>query len=149
MGSLITAPVTFNGTSKYAQDLQQVITRAVRMASLPLQILQNQQADTSDKLTSTQSLQSVISKLSDAVDGLSSSKASTLTATVSNPAVIRVTSSSGALPGTYTVEVTDAGSYSTAMNSDAVPKVTDPNSKNISPNSSFTLTVAATTYKIH
>ena len=109
-------PVTFNGTSKYAADLQQVITRAVRLASMPLTILQNQQSDTSHKISAVQSLQSLITKFSDAVDALSTSNSNTLTATVSDESVLKATASSGALPGTYTVEVLDPGSFTSTLN---------------------------------
>ena len=34
----------FQGHSQYANDLQQVLTRAVSIAALPLQQLQNQQS---------------------------------------------------------------------------------------------------------
>src|SRR5579864_9527767 len=122
MGSPV-APITFNGTSQYAQSLQQVITRSVGLASLPLQQLQSEQLTTSDKISAAQSLQSVLSSLNTAVQGLSdSSNNNTLATTVSDPAVIQATASSGALPGTYTVQVTDPGSYSTAMSNDALPK---------------------------
>ena len=36
------SPTYFTGVSTYASDLQQVITRAVSIASMPLQLMQNQ-----------------------------------------------------------------------------------------------------------
>ena len=39
------APNTFTGVSSYASDLQQVINNAVQIASLPLQLMQNQLQD--------------------------------------------------------------------------------------------------------
>src|ERR1700680_3032452 len=98
MGSTVTTPVTFNGTSQYAQTLQQVITRSAGLASLPLQQLQNQQLTTTDKISAAQSLQSVLASLNTAVQNLSdSSSNNTLATTVSDPAVIQATASSGAL----------------------------------------------------
>lgn len=150
MGSTVTTPVTFNGTSQYASTLQQVITRSVGLASLPLQQLQNQQLNTTDKVTAAQSLESVLAALNTAVQSLSdSSSNNTLATTVSNPAVIQATASSSALPGTYSVQVTDPGSFSTSMSNDLLPKVTDPTSQNLSTSTSFTLTVGTTTYNIN
>jgi len=150
MGSSVTTPVTFNGTSQYASTLQQVITRSVGLASLPLHELQNEQLNTTDKVTAAQSLQSVLASLNTAVQSLSdSSSNNTLATTVSDPTVIQATASTGALPGTYSVQVTDPGSFSTAMSNDVLPKVTDPTSQNLSPSTSFILTVGTTTYNIN
>lgn len=150
MGSPVTTPVTvtFNGSSTYAQSLQQVITRAVSMASLPLQILENEQLRITDKITAAQSLQSTLNSLNTAVTNLSNSNSSSLSATVSDTTVLQATASAGALPGTYTVQVTDPGSFSSAMSADTLPKVTDPTSQSISSSSSFTLTVGSNTYNI-
>ncbi len=53
MGLSVTAPVTatFGGTSTYASALQQVITRSVSIASLPLHQLQSEQLTTTDSFT--------------------------------------------------------------------------------------------------
>jgi flagellar hook-associated protein 2 len=152
MGSSLTSPVTvtFNGTSQYAQSLQQVIARSVNLAALPLHELQNEQITTSTKISAAQSLQSVLTSLQTALQGLpDTSNNNTLSSTVSNSTVIDATASSGALPGTYTIDVTDPGSHSTAISLDALPKVTDPASQDISTSSAFTLTVGANTFNIH
>src|SRR5579884_795075 len=148
MGSPITSSVTFNGTSQYASGLQQQISRAVSLASQPLQLLQSEQAATSTKVGAAQSLQSVLQGLSTTISALSNSNANNTTATVSNSSVIQATASAGALPGTYTIQVTDPGSNSTAMSADGLPTVTDPTSQSISAQSTFTLTVGTNTYQI-
>jgi len=149
MGSLITTPtVTFNGTSQYASSLQQQISREVSLASQPLQILESQQAATSNKVSAAQSLESALQGLNTAISSLSSASTNNTAATVSDNSVIGATASAGALPGTYTVQVNDPGSYSTAMSADALPTVTDPTSQNISSQTSFTLTVGSNTYQL-
>src|SRR5438552_255666 len=121
MGSPITAPVTFNGSSQFSQTLQQVITRAVSLAALPLRQLQNQEAFTAAKIDAAQSLEGMLSGLNKSLQSLSTSSGNTTTTSVSDPSVIQVTASSGALPGTYTVHVTDPGSFSSAESADGLP----------------------------
>lgn len=150
MGSLLTTPLTasFNGTSQYAQDLQQVINRAVALAAIPMQQLIAEQNALSAKASAAQSLQNAISAVNTAVQQLSPATANTLSTSVSDSSVVDATAASGALPGTYTIQVTNAGSYSTASSNNGLPTVTDPSSQSISSSSSFTLTVGSSTYTI-
>ncbi|MBI3679636.1 MAG: hypothetical protein HY235_04505, partial [Acidobacteria bacterium] len=39
------SPLTFTGVSTFSQDFQTILDRASRIASLPIQALQNQQKD--------------------------------------------------------------------------------------------------------
>jgi|SRR5579872_2407432 len=146
--SPVTAPITFNGTSTYASSLQQVINKAVSLASLPLQQLENDEQTTAAKIDAAQSLQAQLSGLSNSLQALSSANGSTLTANVSDQTVASATASVGALPGTYTIQVTDPGSSTVAESSNSIPTVTDPNSQSISSSSSFTLTTASGTFTI-
>ena len=150
MGSSLTSPVTvtFNGTSQYASSLQQVITRAVSIASLPIVQLQNQQQTTNQQITDATTLESTITALNTALQGLSNSGGNTQSTSVSDSSVVQANASSSALPGTYTIEVLDPGSSSSAMSSDGLTTVTDPTSQSISGSSSFTLTVGSSTYNI-
>jgi flagellar hook-associated protein 2 len=54
----------------------------------------------------------------------------------------------GAAEGTYTIDVSDPGSYSTSISDSSLPAVADPNSTSISTSSSFTLTVNGATTTI-
>jgi flagellar hook-associated protein 2 len=54
------------------------------------------------------------------------------------------TAESTTLPGTYSIQVSDVGSSSTAISNAGATTVTDPSSENISSSSSFTLTVNGT-----
>jgi len=150
MGSSLTSPVTvtFNGTSQYASSLQQVITRAVSIASLPIVQLQSQQQTTNQQITDATTLESTITALNTALQGLSNSGGNTQSTSVSDSSVLQANASSSALPGTYTIQVLDPGSSSSAMSSDGLTTVTDPTSQSISGSSSYTLTVGSSTYTI-
>ncbi len=149
MGSSVTpVTVTFNGTSQYASSLQQVITRAVSIASLPMQQLENEQATTSQQITDATSLETTLTAINTAIQGLSTSGGNTQSTSVSDSTVVSASASSTALPGSYTIQVLDPGSSSSAMSSDGLTTVTDPTSQDISASSSFTLTVGTSTYTI-
>jgi flagellar hook-associated protein 2 len=150
VASSVTNPVTasFGGTSTYASSLQQVITRAVNIASLPLQQLQNEQLTTTDKVSAAQSLQSTLNSLNTYIQALSTTGGNVISTAVSDPSVVQANAAAGALPGTYTINVLDAGSNSSSMSSDGLPAVTDPSSQSISASTSFTLTSGTGTYTI-
>lgn len=150
MGSSVSSPVTatFGGTSQYASSLQQVINRSVSLASLPLQQLQSEQLTTTDRISAAQSLQSTLTALNTALQGLSSSSGNSVSTSISDPTVIQANASASALAGTYTIQVLDPGSSSSAYSSDGLTAVTDPTSQSLSGSSSFTLTVGSNTYTI-
>jgi flagellar hook-associated protein 2 len=114
MGS--TSSALFTGGSQFSQDFQNIITRAVGIASLPLKQLQNDLQtlqSQSDELTTIDgaftALQSAVQGVQDAVSGAS------FQTVISDPDVIGATLSSGAIEGNYTVEVLDAGAYSKSL----------------------------------
>src|SRR6266700_3243838 len=53
---MATTPATLNGISKYATDLQSILTRAVAIARLPVTALQNRDADVLQKQTQLSTL---------------------------------------------------------------------------------------------
>ncbi len=148
MSSSITTPSNFTGTSQYSQDLQQALAREMSIASLPLQQLQADQTTVSNKIASAQSLQNAVTGVSTALQALSSTSGNTLSASVSDPSVVQATASATALPGTYTIQVTNMGAYQTAMSANSLPTVTDPTSQDISSSSTFTLTVGTNTFTL-
>ncbi len=133
-------PLTFNGNSKYASDFQQVLTRAVAIASLPLQSLQNGEVTLTQQEQALGGLQSTFSSLQSAIQGLGSAQAA-MSAAVSDTSTISAAASSTALPGTYSIQVTNLGSSTTTLSNAGTTAVTDPTSGNISSSSSFTLTI--------
>jgi len=151
MSSAITTPIaapTFNGTSTYASSLQQAITKAVSMASAPMQELEDENTTTQSQIAAAQSLETQIEAVNSAIQTLANDAGNSLSAQVSDPTVLSATTQAGALPGTYTVQVQDPGSYSTSLSDDNLPTVTDPTSQSISQSSTFTLTVDNSTYTI-
>lgn len=149
MSSSITSPSNFTGTSQYSQDLQQELSREMSIASLPLQQLQADQTTVNNKIAAAQSLQNSVTAVGTALQTLSSNSGNTLSASVSDPSVVQANASAAALPGTYTVQVTNMGSYQTAMSADGLPTVTDPTSQNISTSPTFTLTVGTNTFTLN
>ena len=133
---------TFNGTSQYAQDLQNALTRAVRIASLPLTQLNNQKSLLTEQQQAYQSLQGKMADVSTAVgDVLSALGASSYSASTSNPQAVTASITAGALEGNYVVNVTNAGSFTDATSNDGLTKVTDPTTRNIYTGATFTLSV--------
>jgi flagellar hook-associated protein 2 len=139
------ASTLFNGTSRFSADFQNVISRAVAIASLPIQqlqdevsVLQGQSSELGTLSTDFTNLQSTINQLETATSsGL-------LAGTSSDTTVAQPTIASGAQAGTYTLEVTDLGSYSNTLSQAGSTPVTDPSTQDISGSSSFTLTVNGT-----
>jgi flagellar hook-associated protein 2 len=133
---------TFSGQSKYSQDFQQVLTRAVQLQSLNLQNLQIQQQNTQAQQNALQSLDKTFTGLQNAVAALSNATGlASLSTSIGNPSVASVSLSAGASTGVYTLEVTDLGSRTQTVSASGFPTVSDPASQSISASSSFTLTV--------
>ncbi len=97
-------PLKFSGISTYSADFQTIIDRAVGIASIPLQRLQNQQTDVlSQKI--------LVANLSGAVDSLASSlkklgsvgSLKALQAVSSNSSKVSASNSSATSPATYTI----------------------------------------------
>lgn len=140
MGSFSIPSAGFTGQSKFASDFQQVLSRAVAIASLPMQFMQNQLSTLQGQQSALQSLQTTFGSLQSAIQSIGSSVGS-VSALSSDPAAVTATATSSALPGTYTIQVTGMGSYTTTISSAGTPVVTDPTTESISSSSSFTLTV--------
>ena len=145
--STISATTYFTGMSNYSADLNQEISQEVQIASLPIQLLQNNVNDMTNQLQTLQSLDNNdMTPVQNAVASLASAVGNMLSASVSGPAVATATLGSGATAGSYSLEVTNLGSYSDALSVDpsaanGLPTVTDPTSQNIGTNGSYTLTV--------
>jgi flagellar hook-associated protein 2 len=141
-------PPTFNGVSTYANDFQQVLTRAVDIASLPMQNLQNQVTTLTGQEQALGTMQSTFSSLQTAIQAITSTQGS-MSASVSDPSTVSASATSSALPGTYTIQVTGLGSSTTTLSNAGSPPVTDPTSQNISSSSTFTLTIKAYRQRQH
>jgi flagellar hook-associated protein 2 len=135
----------FDGLSNYSQDLNNTISREVQIASLPIQLLQNNLNGLTSQSSELQNLNSDFSSVQSAISTLAAAASNVLSASVSAPSVAGVSIASNATVGTYSLEVDNLGSYSNAMSVGTLPAVTDPSSQNISTSNSFTLTLNGTT----
>ncbi len=73
MGSTTSiTPATFNGTSQYAGDLQQAITNAVNIASVPMDNLENSVLTLQGQSSELTTLQSDFANIGSAITSLDS-----------------------------------------------------------------------------
>jgi flagellar hook-associated protein 2 len=133
----------FTGTSAYSQDFQNVIERAVAIASLPINLLTNQQTALNNQATELTTLdtdftavQSSIQAIADAMGG------SGMNATVSDPSVASVTAGDGAVQGAYSINVSSIGAYATSLSSTAWNAASDPSGQA----TAYNLVVGGNTY---
>ncbi len=135
------APPTFTGVSNYAASLQQVLSRAVGIASLPL----DQDEATLSSLETTQSdlegLDSVFTTLQESVQSLQSAATTGLLSASTSDSTVSATVGAGASAGTYTISVDSLGAYSTALSDAGSTPVSDPTSQGISSDTTYTLSV--------
>ena len=114
MGS--TTSAIFNGTSRFSQDFQNLISRATAIASLPITQLNSDKTKLSDQSTALTALENKFSSLHASVDSIEKALGgSSLQATISDPNKVSVTFGEGATEGTYSIDVVDAGAYATSM----------------------------------
>ena len=145
-----TAPqTTLTGSSSYSSDLQAAVTRAISIASLPLQLLQADQNEATSKATELGQLNSLFGSLQTSLQSVSSGATNgALAVSSSNTAVAQASLSGTALPGTYSVNVLNAGAAASAISSAPPTPITDPTSQSISQATSFTLTVGTQTFTV-
>ena len=116
MGTSSTTPTYFTGTSAYSTDFNNVVSRAVAIADLPItQLTNNQTALTtqSDELTKLDTkfaaLQTAVAAIGTALGG------SSFQASVSSDNVVDVSLADGAQEGYYAMNVTSTGAYESSM----------------------------------
>src|ERR1019366_533766 len=146
--SSLTAPPTFTGVSKFAASLQQVLTRAVGIASLPLGIDQAALNSLTTTQSDVQGLDTVFTALQQSVSSLQSTVTSSLLSSSVSDSTVSATVGTGAAAGTYTIAVGSLGAYSSALSNAGSPPVTDPTTQGISSSFPLTLTVGTGTTTI-
>ena len=137
----------FTGASRYSSDLQQVLTRAVKIASLPLNLLNNQLTTLQSRSDALNSLDGKFAAVLSAIQGISTAADST-TSSVSDTDIVAAHSDPSALPGTYSIHVVSQGAPTKAMSLGTLPAVTDPSLQSITTSGSLTLTVGGTPFTI-
>jgi len=114
--SAASSSTMFTGTSQYSQDFQNVITRAVAIASLPITLLTNQQTTLTNESTALTKLDTDFTALQTAVQGIQSAlDGSSYQTTISDPAVCSATVADGAQEGNYSINVTSPGAYQSSL----------------------------------
>jgi flagellar hook-associated protein 2 len=145
--SLANPQSSTTGSSTFASDLQASVNRALEIASLPMEELQNDQSTISGQVSELNTLGGLFNSLQTSLDAIGGTGGSSVQAVVSDQSVLSASVTGSPLPGTYTVQVLNAGSSSSAISNSATP-VTDPATQDISSSSSFTLTVGTSTYTV-
>jgi flagellar hook-associated protein 2 len=145
--SLANPQSSTTGSSTFASDLQASVNRALEIASLPMEALQNDQSTISGQVSELNTLGGLFNSLQTSLDAIGGTGGSSVQAAVSDQSVLSASVTGSPLPGTYTVQVLNAGSSSSAISNSATP-VTDPATEDISSSSSFTLTVGTSTYTV-
>jgi len=116
MSTNLATPVTFTGQSKFADSLQQVIQRAVGIASLPLATDQATLTSLNARQSALQSLGNDFSSLQGAVGLIETAlQSNSLATSVSDGSVVKATLGADATAGTYSIHVDSLGAYSTAL----------------------------------
>ena len=137
----------FTGSSRYSNDLQQVLNRSIAIASLPLNLLNNQLSTLQSRSAALDSLDGKFAALLSAVQGVSSAADST-SSTVSDTSVLAAHSDSTALAGTYSVHIVSPGAPTSALSLGTLPAVQNPSTQSITAATSLTLTVGGTPFTI-
>lgn len=141
----LTAPPTFSGISKFAASLQQVLTRAVGIASLPLSLDQQRIADLQTTQNDVQGLDTAFTNLQQSVASLQNTITSgLLSASTSDESTVTATVGAGTTAGTYTISVGNLGSFSTALSVAGSTPVSDPASQGISSSTGYNLWLGTT-----
>ena len=149
MGTVSSGTATFNGTSTYAAQLQQVINTAVANASLPMQELETQESTLGNQQSELETVSGDFQSLQSALDSLNNSTGSgAYVANVANDSIATASVASGVMPGNYQINVSSLGSQTSTLSNDGLLTVTDPSSANIDSSSTYVLSVNGQQYSI-
>jgi flagellar hook-associated protein 2 len=141
MSTSTSTSTIFTGSSRYSTDFQNVISRAVSIATLPVTQLQTTETGLTSQSTELSTLDTDFTTLQTAIEKISTAVGSAAySATSSDEDVATATVTEGATPGTYSLTVSDIGAYATSMTSSSWSAGTEA--------ATYKLTVGDTTYDI-
>ena len=148
-----TSPITpiqvFTGSSTFASDFQNVITRAVSIASMPLNQYQNEKTTMTAQSDALTGLDNTFTALQTAIQNLGTATGpASYTSSSSDPTSVQANVSTGALAATYTVNVVSLGSATSTLSNATLTAVSDPYSTSISTSTNYSLTVNGTSFSI-
>ena len=131
---------SFTGVSKFASSLQSVLSRAVSIASLPLDSLNAGLTTLQNRQSALQGLEAPFLSLQQSISSLQNTvQTGLLSSSVSDASILTANVQQGALTGSYSIEVQNLGSWSTALSSAGASPVTDPAKQGISADTTLTL----------
>lgn len=139
-------PLYFTGLSTYSSDFQSIIQRAVQIADLPVQSLQNQEFTVNAQEQALSALEPAVSALGTDVANLGT-LASTqgLAASSSDPSIVSVQNTGSTSPGTYTVS--NIQSLASAASETSLSGYTS--SQSINTSGLLTLVSGSNTYQLN
>ena len=145
MGTTSTAPVYFTGTSAYSTDFNNVVSRAVAIATLPITLLTTNQTNLTNQSTELTTLDTKFTALQSAIQQIGTALGgSAFQADVSSPNVLDVSVADGAQEGYYSMNVTSIGAYESSMSTQNWNVPEDSNGKP----TTFTLVVGNQNYSV-
>jgi flagellar hook-associated protein 2 len=110
-----TTSAIFTGSSQFSTDFQNVITRAVQIASLPMTQMTADKTDLSNQASALSSLDGIFKSLQTSVNDIQSATGDgALQATVSDSTKATATLGDGAMAGVYSVKIVDPGTFATS-----------------------------------
>ena len=141
-------PLTITGVSTFSENLQTIMQRAVSVASLPVQVLQNEQSDLLVQKQLWTELREAVASLAASIDELGaagSSKALGVTTSNGNRATATVTGS--ATPAVYTIS--DIASIAKAASENTAAGFATADATAVDPDGTLELVLGSNTYAIN
>jgi flagellar hook-associated protein 2 len=130
----------FTGSSSYSKDLQNVIARAVSIASLPLTQLDGDKTSLTEQSGELTTINTKVTAVQAAIDDIGDALDSSFDTIISDPTALDASTGPGAVEGSYSILVKDAGAYSTMMTRTWVDPAGAPKT--------YTLWIGATSYNV-
>jgi flagellar hook-associated protein 2 len=141
------APLSFTGVSQFSTDFQSILTRAVSIASIPVQNLQNQQANLLQKKQLTTALSSSLASLATAVGQLGTvGQSQGLVASSSDPSTVTAVNSGADGPVSY--QITEITSVAKSALETSLSGFPEADNVPVSATGHLSLTLGATSYPI-
>jgi flagellar hook-associated protein 2 len=140
-------PLKFTGISSFSEDFQTILSRAVSIASLPLQQLQNTQTDLLARKQSLSALRTRVADLALAVEGLGAvGESRSLSVLSTNTNRVTVTNNGTASSGVY--HITDITSVASAASENTLTGVDTQDATDVDADGALELVLGTQTYAI-
>lgn len=140
-------PLKFTGISSFSEDFQTILSRAVSIASLPLQQLQNTQTDLLARKQSLSALRTAVADLALAVEGLGAvGESRSLSVLSTNTNRVTVTNNGTASSGVY--HITDITSVASAASENTLTGVDSQDATEVDADGALELVLGTQTYAI-